>query len=44
MFSNRIVGGTLLVAGTSIGAGMLALPVVTALGGFFPAFFIYLLC
>ena len=33
-----------MVAGTSIGAGMLALPVVTALGGFFPAFFIYLLC
>lgn len=44
MFSQRIIGGTLLVAGTSIGAGMLALPVVTALGGFLPAFFIYLLC
>ncbi|PIS01967.1 MAG: tyrosine transporter [Chlamydiae bacterium CG10_big_fil_rev_8_21_14_0_10_42_34] len=39
-----IVGGTLLVAGTSIGAGMLALPVVTAAGGFIPAFFVYLLC
>lgn len=44
MFSNRILGGTLLVAGTSIGAGMLALPVVTAAGGFVPAFFIFFLC
>lgn len=40
----HIIGGTLLVAGTSIGAGMLALPVLTAAGGFIPAFFIYLLC
>lgn len=40
----HLLGGILLVAGTSIGAGMLALPVVTAEGGFFPAFFIYLLC
>lgn len=39
-----VVGGTLLVAGTSIGAGMLALPVVTASGGFLPAFFVYFLC
>jgi len=42
--SGHVVGGTLLVAGTSIGAGMLALPVVTALGGFMPAFFVYFLC
>jgi tyrosine-specific transport protein len=40
----HIIGGTLLVAGTSIGAGMLALPVLTAAGGFIPAFFIYLMC
>ncbi|HSX10329.1 MAG TPA: aromatic amino acid transport family protein [Chlamydiales bacterium] len=40
----QVFGGTMLVAGTSIGAGMLALPVVTAAGGFFPAFFVYLLC
>lgn len=33
----RIVGGILLVAGTAIGAGMLALPVSTGLAGFFPA-------
>ena len=39
-----ILGGALLVAGTSIGAGMLALPVVTAAAGFLPAFFVYLLC
>ncbi|MES2272690.1 MAG: aromatic amino acid transport family protein, partial [Chlamydiota bacterium] len=39
-----VFGGTLLVAGTSIGAGMLALPVVTASGGFLPALFVYFLC
>lgn len=39
-----LFGGILLVAGTSIGAGMLALPVVTAEGGLIPAFFVYLLC
>jgi len=44
MISKRILSGILLVAGTSVGAGMLALPVVTAAGGFFPAFFIYFLC
>jgi len=42
--SKHLIGGILLVAGTSIGAGMLALPVVTAEAGFFPAFFTYLLC
>lgn len=36
--------GALLVAGTSIGAGMLALPVVSAEGGFFPSLFVYFLC
>jgi tyrosine-specific transport protein len=40
----NVVGGMLLVAGTSIGAGMLALPVVTAAGGFVPAFWVYLMC
>lgn len=44
MISKHVLGGTLLVAGTSIGAGMLALPVVTAAGGFLPAFVIYFLC
>lgn len=40
----HLLGGILLVAGTSIGAGMLALPVVTAQGGFLPSLGIYLLC
>ena len=40
----HLVGGTLLVSGTSIGVGMLALPVATAAGGFFPALSVYILC
>ena len=38
------LGGALLVAGTAIGAGMLALPVLTAAGGFLPSVVIYILC
>jgi len=41
---SKAIGGALLVAGTAIGAGMLALPVVTGLGGFVPSIFIYLIC
>jgi tyrosine-specific transport protein len=37
-------GGALLVAGTSIGGGMLALPVLTSPSGFFPSLALYLLC
>ncbi len=40
----HVVGGTLLIAGTSIGVGMLALPIATASGGFIPSLFLYLLC
>jgi len=40
----RALGGALLVAGTSIGAGMLALPILTALSGFFPALVLYIVC
>ncbi len=40
----HLVGGTLLVAGTSIGVGMLALPVATASGGFIPSLVLYLIC
>ncbi len=40
----HVVGGTLLVTGTSIGVGMLALPVATANGGFIPAVFVHLIC
>ncbi len=37
MRKNRVFGGVLLVAGTAIGAGMIALPVTSGLGGFFPS-------
>lgn len=43
-FLGKGVGGALIVGGTAIGAGMLALPVATALGGFLPAIFMYILC
>lgn len=36
--------GSLLVAGTCIGGGMLALPVATAEAGFIPSLALYLLC
>jgi tyrosine-specific transport protein len=45
---SKLIGGVLLVSGTAIGAGMLALPVVTGMAGFFPslcllsAFWIYM--
>lgn len=34
-----VIGGMLLVAGSCIGAGMLALPILTGLAGFFPSLF-----
>ena len=37
LYSHKTLGGVLLVAGTAIGAGMLALPVTTGVGGFFPS-------
>lgn len=40
----HVVGGTLLIAGTTIGVGMLALPVATGSGGFIPSMIIYLIC
>ena len=40
----HVFGGSLLIAGTMVGVGMLALPVATGEGGFFPAVAIYLLC
>lgn len=40
----HVVGGTLLIAGTMIGVGMLALPVATGPGGFIPSMTIYLIC
>ena len=40
----KILTSSLLIAGTAIGAGMLALPVTTAAGGFWPAISIYFVC
>ena len=34
--SNKLLGSILLISGTTIGAGMLGLPVVTGFAGFFP--------
>lgn len=42
--SGSVFGGACLIAGTTIGVGMLGLPVVTAAGGFIPALALYLLC
>lgn len=44
MDKGKIIRGALLVAGTSIGGGMLALPVLTSPAGFVPSLFIYLIC
>lgn len=40
----HVIGGAMLIAATTIGVGMLALPIVTGPGGFFPSIFIYLAC
>ncbi len=40
----HLIGGSLLIAATTIGVGMLALPVATGPGGFWPSIIIYLLC
>lgn len=42
--NGRLIGGILLVAGTCIGGGMLALPVLTSLGGLIPSMAMYLIC
>ena len=44
MLNNRLFGGILLVSGTSIGAGMLALPVISSFAGFVPSFFLLGIC
>ncbi len=41
---NKIFGGAMLVSGTCIGAGMLALPVSTAAGGFYPSAIVFIFC
>ncbi len=40
---HKIISGTLLIAGTAIGAGMLGIPLLTARAGFWPAVAITLL-
>lgn len=40
----HVLGGALLIASTTIGVGMLALPVATAQGGFLPSVALYLIC
>ncbi len=40
----HVLGGTLLIAGTTVGVGMLGLPVATGPGGFVPSAVIYLIC
>ena len=44
MNSLKLLGGIFIVAGTTIGAGMLALPATTAFGGYFPAVILFALC
>ncbi len=44
MQTNKYFGTILLIAGTSIGAGMLALPVTTAAYGFLPSILLFVLC
>lgn len=38
---SHFIGGTLLVSGTTIGAGMLALPISTGLAGFYPSVLLF---
>lgn len=42
--NKHVFGGSLLIAGTTIGVGMLALPIATGPGGFLPSIVIYLIC
>ena len=41
--TNKFLGSVLLIAGTTVGAGMLALPVMTGFGGFFPSVLVLVL-
>ncbi|MGM0439708.1 MAG: amino acid permease [Chlamydiota bacterium] len=43
MKHSKLLGGILLVAGTTIGAGMLALPISTGIAGFYPALLAFLI-
>lgn len=39
--SGSVLGGMLLISGSCIGAGMLGLPILTGIAGFFPALFMF---
>jgi len=41
--TGTFIGGILLIAGSCIGAGMLALPIMTGLSGFFPSLIMFLI-
>jgi tyrosine-specific transport protein len=41
LIKNKLVGGILLVSGTTVGAAMLALPSVTGLAGFYPSILLF---
>jgi tyrosine-specific transport protein len=41
---SKTFGGAMLVSGTCIGAGMLGLPISTALAGFYPSALTFILC
>lgn len=41
---SRTFGGAMLVSGTCIGAGMLGLPISTALAGFYPSVMTFIFC
>lgn len=41
--SGTFIGGMLLIAGSCIGAGMLALPIMTGIAGFIPSVFVFLI-
>lgn len=41
---SHFLGGVFLVAGTAIGAGMLAIPITTAFSGFLPSLALLAVC
>ncbi len=44
LLKNKTFGSIFMIAGTTIGAGMLALPLKTAAGGFFPSIGLFIIC
>ncbi|MCH9617291.1 MAG: Tyrosine-specific transport protein [Chlamydiia bacterium] len=44
MNASKVAGGTLLVSGTTIGAGLLGLPATCAFMGFYPSILLFFIC